>query len=123
MFWVFLISDILIPMTMVLAGFLLYKKCPKRVNHVVGYRTPMSMKNQDTWEFANTYCGKLWLVIGVIMTIITAVIHVLCRDLSEDNLGILVLIMTTVQIIMLLVTIAPVEHNLNKNFDILGNRI
>ena len=29
------------------------------VNFVFGYRTSMSMKNKDTWEFAHKYCGKV----------------------------------------------------------------
>ena len=35
------------------------KKAPKEINSVFGYRTSMSMKNKDTWEFAHKYCGKV----------------------------------------------------------------
>ncbi len=36
-------------------GALIYKYPPKQVNNVLGYRTNMSMKNEETWKFANVY--------------------------------------------------------------------
>ena len=53
-FWVFmLIMGLLIPLTMVGFGKLFLTRAPKNINMVFGYRTVMSMKNRDTWEFAH----------------------------------------------------------------------
>lgn len=58
-FWIFmLIMDLLIPFTMIGFGKMFLKKAPDQINYVFGYRTSMSMKNQDTWVFAHHYCGK-----------------------------------------------------------------
>ena len=58
-FWIFmLIMDLLLPFTMIGFGRYFMKKAPKEINSVFGYRTSMSMKNKDTWEFAHKYCGK-----------------------------------------------------------------
>ena len=60
-FWIFmLIMDLLIPFTMIGFGKMFLKKAPDQINYVFGYRTSMSMKNQDTWVFAHHYCGKIW---------------------------------------------------------------
>ena len=56
-FWIFmLIMDLLIPFTMIGFGKMFLKKAPDQINYVFGYRTSMSMKNQDTWVFAHHYC-------------------------------------------------------------------
>lgn len=48
-FWIFmLIMDLLIPFTMIGFGKMFLKKAPDQINYVFGYRTSMSMKNQDT---------------------------------------------------------------------------
>ena len=61
-FWIFmLIMDLLIPFTMIGFGKMFLKKAPDQINYVFGYRTSMSMKNQDTWVFAHHYCGKIWI--------------------------------------------------------------
>ena len=62
-FWIFmLIMDLLLPFTMIGFGRYFMKKAPKEINSVFGYRTSMSMKNKDTWEFAHKYCGNTLLV-------------------------------------------------------------
>ena len=38
-----------------LGGLLMFKFPPESINGVIGYRTPMSMKNKDTWDEAKKY--------------------------------------------------------------------
>lgn len=38
------ICNLLIPATMIIAGYFMYKKPPKEINGVIGYRTTMSRK-------------------------------------------------------------------------------
>ena len=77
-FWIFmLIMDLLLPFTMIGFGRYFMKKAPKEINSVFGYRTSMSMKNKDTWEFAHKYCGKVWYVCGMVMLPITVIFMLL----------------------------------------------
>lgn len=46
-------------------GALMYKYPPKQVNNVLGYRTNMSMKNEETWKFANVYWDILLIHITI----------------------------------------------------------
>ena len=104
-FWVFmLIMGLLIPLTMVGFGKLFLTRAPKNINMVFGYRTVMSMKNRDTWEFAHKMIGKLWLRCGLAM------------------LGRVGIIVIAIQMLPMLGTLFPVEAALKKNFDKNGVR-
>lgn len=38
---------------------------PKSINYFYGYRTRRSMKNQDTWDYANRIGAKMFFWVGV----------------------------------------------------------
>jgi len=61
-----LIFTVLISLTMIGFGYMLSKKTPKGINSLIGYRSPMSTKNLDTWKFANEYSGRFWIKSGFI---------------------------------------------------------
>jgi uncharacterized membrane protein len=114
-FWIFmLIMDLLLPFTIIGFGRYFMKKAPKEINSVFGYRTSMSMKNKDTWEFAHKYCGKVWYVCGMVMLPITVI--------NEDCVGSIGGIICGVQLIPLIGSILLTEIALKKNFDKNGTR-
>lgn len=114
--------NILIPIVMITGGYFMYKKPPKEINGLLGYRTTMSKKNQDTWKFAHDYCGRLWLKIGVIMMIPSILVQIPFLHAGEDAIGVCTLVLESVQVIVLIATIIPVEKALKQNFDENGNR-
>ena len=57
--WFIFVFDLLIPVLMILSGKAMQNHCPKNINGMIGYRTPRSMKNMDTWKYAHEYCGGL----------------------------------------------------------------
>ena len=49
-FWIYmLLMNLLNTFTLIGFGKHFMRKAPKEINEVFGYRTPMSMKNKDTW--------------------------------------------------------------------------
>ena len=123
--WMFItmsICNLLIPLIMLLGGYLMYKKPPKEINSVVGYRTKMSKKNKDTWEFAHNYCGRLWLKIGIVLFVLTFIVQIPFVHASDNAIGNMTLIVETAQIVVLLGSIIPVEQALKKTFDENGAR-
>ncbi|WLD22799.1 SdpI family protein [Flavobacterium dauae] len=54
----------------ILAGAILYVFPPKKINGLYGYRTASSMKNQQKWDFAQTYSAKIMMLTGLIFTLI-----------------------------------------------------
>lgn len=121
--WFFMtISTLFIPSLMFFLGRYLKKGFPRNINNVFGYRTSMSMKNKETWEFANKYCGKVWTLVGRWMFLISLIIMLIFMGETKSfvlNLG---SIMLLVQCGFLVATIFPVERALRKNFDSLGRR-
>ena len=99
-----------------------YEKGSKEINSVFGYRTSMSMKNKDTWEFAHKYCGKVWYVCGMVMLPITVIFMLLVIGKNEDCVGSIGGIICGVQLIPLIGSILPTEIALKKNFDKNGTR-
>ena len=117
-----LIMDLLLPFTMIGSGRYFMKKAPKEINSVFGYRTSMSMKNKDTWEFAHKYGGKVWYVCGMVMLPITVIFVLLVIGKNEDCVGSIGGIICGVQLIPLIGSILPTEIALKKNFDKNGTR-
>ncbi len=120
-FWIFmLVSDLLIPLTIIGFGNYFIKNAPKEINGIFGYRTAMSMKNRDTWEFAHHYCGKIWFFSGLIMFFLSfiAMLYVIGKDVNY--VGIYGGILCGIQLIFLIASIVFTETALIKNFDEFG---
>ena len=74
---------------MLLLGWLLKKFPPKKINHLYGYRTQRSMKNQATWEAANTYSSLVFFKISLYSFLIFFQFHsglLLLKLKSSDKL-------------------------------------
>ena len=77
-FWIFMfVMNLLTPLVMIIFGYIYSKKPPQKPKSKFaysGYRTPMSMKNEETWEYANRFFGKLWfrfvIAVGLISIIV-----------------------------------------------------
>ena len=122
-FWIFMLfMDLLIPLTMVAFGKMFMTKSPKNINVVFGYRTTMSMKNKDTWEFAHKYFGKLWLKCGLVLLPLSIVPLIFTFNKGTDIIGTVGGIVCTVQLVPLIGSIFPTEAALKRIFDKNGNR-
>lgn len=122
-FWIFMLAmDLLIPITMTAFGIYFLKKAPREINSAFGYRTAMSMKNQDTWEFAHRHCGKVWRACGLILAPISAVPMLLVLGGSEDVVGTVGGIVCGVQLAVLIGSIFPTDRALKREFDENGER-
>ncbi|MCI8793709.1 SdpI family protein [Hominisplanchenecus murintestinalis] len=116
-FWWFMFCcDILIPVTMIACGRMMWKHCPKNINGLMGYRTSRSMKNMDTWKFAHEHCGKLWWKIGWIILIPSIIVHIPFYKTDDNTIGVVGGILATVQVIILIASIFPTERALKRNF-------
>ena len=116
------VCNMLIPTAMIVGGLLMYKKPPKDINCAVGYRTARSMKNKDTWKFAHDYCGRLWLKLGIILSVPTFFAQIPLINCADNIIGTATIIIETVQLGVLIGSICPVERALKRTFDDNGKR-
>ncbi len=122
-FWFFMLSMVLLfPAIMVLFGKYFIKKAPKNINYLFGYRTNLSMKNEDTWKFAHKYIGNIWYKLGLILLPVSVLALVFVIGKDEDTIGSLGAIITVVQLIPILASIVLTEKALKNNFDKEGKR-
>lgn len=123
-FWIFMLfSSEMVPALMLLFGWIFRKHPPKNINNIYGYRTSMSMKNTDTWNFAHSCCGRLWWKIGKIMFAGTIAVMLPLINKDTETTGLYSSVIMMVQCAILLGSIYPVERALRKNFDKTGKRI
>ena len=122
-FWIFMtVMCLLFPVIMIVTGRSFLKAAPKEINFLYGYRTTMSMKNRDTWEFAHRYCGRLWVIIGAIMLPVSIIPMLFVIGKSDDIIGTVGSIVCMVGVAVIIASIFPTEIALKKNFDKDGKR-
>lgn len=120
--WFMFVCNLLIPVILIIAGRIMWKHCPKKINTVYGYRTKRSMKNMDTWRFAHNYCGRLWWKIGWFSLFPSAVVQIPFFESSEDVIGIVGGIICMIQVVILIASIFPTEAALKKTLNDDGTR-
>lgn len=111
-----------IPLVMIISGGWFIKKAPGKINHFFGYRTALSMKNKDTWKFAHSYMGKLWLRAGLITLPVSIAAMLFSLGKTENTIYNFAIIITLIQTITLVILLFPTEVALRKNFDKNGNK-
>src|SRR5690554_4349839 len=84
----------------VIAGIILYKFPPKKINHLYGYRTYASMQSQERWDFAQIFSAKKLIQGGVIMLLSALLVFFFPMDESiEVVIGLLIVISTVFYLI------------------------
>lgn len=53
----------------ILAGILLLKFPPKKINSFYGYRTGSSMKNQERWDFSQKYAAIEMIKLAAVLSL------------------------------------------------------
>lgn len=114
--WFMLISDLALPLIMMIAGWMMWKHCPKKINGIYGYRTKRSRMNQETWKFAHEYCGRLWWKTGLIMLVPTILIFIPLIHSSDETIGMIGLIPCILQCAVMIVSIILTELALKRTF-------
>ena len=103
-------------------GWIFLHKAPQTINWAYGYRTSMSTKSQETWDFAHKYAGALWFKWGKWLMIISIIVMMLVIGRDTDAIGCAGAILCIVQLVPMLAVIPPTEQALRRNFDKNGKR-
>lgn len=116
-FWVFMLfCCLLLPATLLGCGTLLSRGLP--FDSAMGFKTPMSTKNEQTWAFANFHCGRLLKKCGWVSLPVTVLVFLVLlffvRD--KDIVGTIGGVLCIVTGGPLLAVIPITERALHKNF-------
>jgi len=116
-FWFFMFfCCMLMPATFLGCGAILQRDLP--FDSVLGYKTPMSTKNEITWVFANQYCGRILKKCGWVSLPVTVIMFIvlLCVTRDRDIIGTGGGIWCIVCCVGMLGVIPLTERALHKNF-------
>lgn len=123
-FWFFMLAmNLILPLSMIFLGKYFSKRAPKEINMIFGYRTPRSTKNQDTWQFAHQFFGKLWYKSGLILLGLTLICMLPLIGRDTNTIGKLGGFLCLAQLPAMLWPIPETEKALKKTFDKDGNRL
>lgn len=122
-FWMFMLAmALLIPGSMTLLGRSFAKNPPGEINGGYGYRTTRSMKNRETWEFAQRYSGRFWLRAGRPVLAVSLAWMALLFGREVDTVAHLGLLLTGLQMVPFLAVVPATERALKREFDDFGRK-
>ena len=117
-----LLTSLLIPVIMLVFGWIFHRQAPKKINVWYGYRSARSMKNEDTWVFAHQHIGRTWMLVGAVLLVISVIPMIAVYGKDDDTVSVVSLVLTVIQLIPLVVSLIPTERALKKTFDENGIR-
>ena len=123
-YWIFMTGcNVLIPIVMIIGGYMMRKHPPRRINGCVGYRTRRSRKSKETWAYAHELAGRIWWKLGWIMVLPSVIAMAAVIHGNKDQMDKMTLILDGIQVLILLGSIFFVEKGLKDNFDEDGIKI
>lgn len=115
--WIMFFAGLLIPAAMVIFGRVIWKHPSKEIGRdSCGYRTAMSQKNQETWDFAQHACGRIWWKGGWMLLVISVGAQLPFRGCDAGTVGKAVLVLCVFQCVCMVGTVVLVELVLRRNF-------
>ena len=105
------LPQLILSLVFVLAGLIMAKYPPKKINPIYGYRTLRSMQSPEAWRYAQRISSRKMVVCGLVGLLIFIASWML--ECSEGVHGILMLASLTLSLIYVIYT---VERNLKRKF-------
>ena len=112
-----MITIFLLPLVMVICGMSYTKRGPKKITRLQGYRSKMSMKNRDTWDFAHKNLGDLWFKLGAPLLAVTSVVSLLVFRESTKQITTWCGVIFVIQLVIMVLPVFYTEKALKENFD------
>ena len=113
----FSIGHLIIGPLMLVISYIFAKYPPKKINDLYGYRTKRSMRNQNTWDFANRHSTHLMWKVSLLTCVVQAIGVILLDE------GVALLTATIVLVTTLIYSVYLTEKALKNTFDNEGNRL
>lgn len=113
------ICVLLTPAAMFLVGVLWRTHPPKFGAGGLAYRTALTTRSQDTWDFAHLQISKLWIRLGILLSVVSAVLMVILRASYQS----FVLWIIGGEMVFLCISAFLVDTALKNGFDEKGKNI
>ena len=114
MFLFLSVCSLLVPLSMIVLVYIWKDNPPKNRQGASGYRTTMSTINDETWNYAHKCWGRINLVLGIILAILSICVLILMKD--NNHFAIISICLVLLQLGIMILTIIPTEFLLHKHF-------
>lgn len=98
---------------LIIAGLIMFKFPPKKINTFYGYRSKNSMKDQERWNFSQTYAAIEMMKYGGILSL-SGIIGLLFKP-NNHLLGLVLGL--GIMILIIVFFVLRVEKEIKKRFD------
>lgn len=113
-----IITSCMLGLVFTIIGFVLMKYPPEHINNSLGYKTPFAMKNEETWNEGNRFCGKVLMIGGIVFIPFSIIFKYIYRN----DLAISMRISAVALVIIVIGGIAYTEVHLRMVFNSAGIR-
>lgn len=94
----------------------------KEANHSVGYRTYWGMSSVEVWQFTQRLAGLVWTGLGLVMTIVMAMICNGYRDMAQEAMIFSALWAIVWELVIIVVSILAINITIMVLYDRKGYR-
>ena len=103
-----------IPIIVLIMGLGMYFFPPKKINSFVGYRSNKSMKDQESWDYAQKMSGFISVILGFVMLISTIIAYTILKQQGKFGFYSTNIILLIQLGALLLGTLLPMEILLTR---------
>lgn len=107
------VISLILPLGLMLYGYLYKNVASKKISYFFGYKTARSQTSKETWEYANKRVGTMWMKLGGIYTLIV-IILLLLFPAQREKPSIIVMAMA---IVVSMIPFPIVQRELDEKFD------
>lgn len=102
----------ILPIILIITGRVLWKHPSIDIEIRIGRKSTLCIEDEEKKEQIREYCGKL----GIVLLVFSAFIHILYLLSSKEIIGILVMILPTVQVLCVCIDFILMGRFWKKNF-------
>jgi uncharacterized membrane protein len=105
------VPQLILSLVFVLAGYIMMKYPPKKINPLYGYRTGRSMKSQEAWNYAQRVSSRRMMLCGF-----AGLLVFMTTGMLNCSEGLHAISMIGTLVLSLVYLISSVERDLKKRF-------
>jgi len=104
----------IIAVLLVIIGHLMIKNPPGKPNPYIGYRTSSTRKSQDSWDYGQKICGKMFLNLGVILIPLLLLINVSLNMIEGFESIVCMMLTIVIELIVLIFGVIYIEREMRE---------
>lgn len=107
----------LVPIITVIAGHICTRAAEGGIGSI-GYRTALSMRDSETWSFANKLAGRVYTRFGIVETVVSVIIIIVVDIITDYGHAVTgACVIEVIQALMLMSPVPYIEKRLREKFN------